>query len=265
MTFKITWESVGRNYNCSSALPVQCPNCKIILPSRLSALTGRWHKKGGLQCCCTSPLPAPQSRKHHCFSELGNPHTSTSAVKIEPVSAATAKDAVDEDAMLKQTHRMFVIIRAGGGALHLDQFQHRALQLSAAQIRARSFPGSLLLCSWVRQHFCLCGEKYAHKGMSFATYRMNGKTLHPLQPSSIDLKGINPTAAKKTRGPYLLPQPWEGGSSEGPRTRWGNNPVPANTFMAAFLETAAGLPGLSWTPALSWVSLSPFAHLSSHG
>jgi len=74
----------------------------------------------------------------------------------------------------------------------------------------------------VQQDFCLCGEKQGHRGMSFATHHMNGNTVLPFPPSSVDLNNINPTATEKTRGPSLLPQHWEQGSSGDSRTRCGN-------------------------------------------
>lgn len=58
--------------------------------------------------------------------------------------------------------------------------------------------------------------------MSFATHHMNGNTLSPFPSSSIDLNDINPIATKETRGPYLLPQPWEQGSSGDSRMTCGN-------------------------------------------
>lgn len=93
--------------------------------------------------------------------------------------------------------------------------------------------------------------------MSFATHHMNGNTLPPFPPSPIDLNDINPAAIKKTRGPYLLPPPWDQGSSGDSRMRCRNRKKPGAWMHIhdGFLKTIAGVPALSWTPGLPQAGL----------
>lgn len=88
------------------------------------------------------PAALPCPRKHHCYFERGDPHTSISAGRTQPLAAATAKDTADGGGTSKRMSRMFAILGAGGGFLHLhlDQFQRVVLWSAEPASELAPFP-----------------------------------------------------------------------------------------------------------------------------
>lgn len=103
------------------------------------------------------PAALPCPRKHHCYFERGDPHTSISAGRTQPLAAATAKDTADGGGTSKRMSRMFAILRAGGG-LCICTWTSSSAWFYGLQSPHRSLPHFLdpwLLCSLGWPHFLL--------------------------------------------------------------------------------------------------------------